>query len=110
MLTYSQLSQLRASTTTPELLYSSSEARDTIQIFVKICNTIAADVAVRVFHSPSGATYDETTAIVWDMILTPGDILELDHIFVTGTSERIAYRTDTANALNATVYGVTRYV
>lgn len=110
MLTYSQIAQLRASSTSPELLYGSSSLRETIQIFIKICNTVAADVAVRVFHSPSGATYDETTAIVWDMILTPGDILELDHIFVTSPAERIAYRTDTADALNATVYGVTRYV
>lgn len=104
---YTQLAQVRAATTANTDLYQSGPA-ETVQIFIKICNTTSAPALVRVFHDQNGTTYDETTALVWDMKILPGALLELDHIFFNNAAGHIAYRTSVANALTATVYGVVR--
>jgi len=104
MLTYTQLAQARFANTTPASIYQSSSGQQ-VQVFVKICNVSSAEVLLRFFHDTDGTTFDESTAIVWDMELPPGYTLELDHIFIDNPAGNLAYRTSVASALTVTVYG-----
>lgn len=104
---YTQLAQVRASTTANTGLYSSGTG-ETVQIFIKIANVVTSSALVRVFHDQNGSTYDQSTALVYDLKILPGQVLELNHIFVNNPSGNIAYRSSVANALTATVYGVVR--
>lgn len=106
-LTYTQLAQLRENTTTATDIYN-CQAGQTVQAFLKISNVSSSAAEVRVFHDNSGSTFDESTAIVWDMRLLPGEILEIDHIFINDENGYLGYRTSVANALNATLYGIVR--
>jgi hypothetical protein len=106
-LNYSLLAQYRVPNTIPVSIYQSGTG-ETVQLFIKIANVSSAAATVRIFHSNAGSTYDETTAIAWDVKIQPGDFLEVDHIFVDNPSGNIAYRSSVANALTATVYGVVR--
>jgi hypothetical protein len=104
---YTQLSQNRVANTSPLSIYQSGVS-ETVQIFVKICNVSSGSAFVRVFHDQNGSTYDQSTAIIYDLKLSAGELLELDHIFVNNPSGNVAYRSSVANALTATVYGVVR--
>lgn len=106
-LTYSQLAQARENSTNAVSVYSPSSG-ETVQAFIKIANTTAAAVAVRVFHDDNGTTYDESTAIVWDVEVDTGQILEIDKIFMDDATGNLAYRSASANALTATVYGIVK--
>lgn len=104
---YTQLSQSRVTNTSPLSIYQSSISQ-TVQLFIKIANVSSGPAFLRVFHDQNGSTYDQDTAIVYDLKLNPGELLELDHIFVNNPSGNIAYRSSVASALTATVYGVVR--
>ena len=105
MIKYEQLAQVRENSTNAVSIYSSDPGQ-VVQIFVKICNTSGAVATVRVFHDDNGTTYDETTALFWDMTLAAGATLEIDKIFMGDSTGNLAYRSSVANALTATVYGV----
>jgi hypothetical protein len=107
MLSYTQLAQIRPASTSAISIYQCN-AGEQVQAFVKICNVSTNQALVRVFHDLNGSTYDETTALVWDLAIAPGGLFELDHIFIANASGHLACRTDTANAINATVYGVVK--
>lgn len=107
MLNYTQLAQSRLPTTSPTSIYQCGVGEQ-VQLFIKFANLINAPVKIRVFHDHVGSTYDETTAILWDHQIFPGGTYEMDHVFVNNPSGNLAYRTDTANGINATVYGVVR--
>ena len=107
IISYSQLAQSRESSTNAVSIYSPS-AGEIVQIFLKIANTTAATVAVRVFHDEDGSTYDESTTIAWDVDIEPGQFLEIDKIFMETAAGNLAYRSATANALTATVYGIVK--
>lgn len=104
---YTQLAQYRVANTSPLSIYQSGTSQ-TVQLFIKICNVSSGSAFVRVFHDQNGTTYDESTALVYDLKILPGELLELDHIFANNPSGNIAYRSSVANALTATVYGVVR--
>ena len=105
MINYKQLAQARENSTNAVSIYSPS-AGEVVQIFAKICNTSGAVAAVRVFHDDDGTTYDETTALFWDVNLAAGGTLEVDKVFMDDSTGNLAYRSSVANALTATVYGV----
>lgn len=103
-----QIDQVRENSTSPVSLFSLSVDMRQAQIYLKIANTSNAGALARVFHDASGSTFDETTALVWDLKILPGEFLEVDHIFMSilNPSGTIGYRTSVANALTATVYGI----
>jgi len=106
-LAYSQLAQHRENSTSAVSIYSPPVDR-TVQGFLKLCNLTDDEVMVSVFHDVNGTTYDETTAIIYDMVLYGGQLLEVDHIFMNDSTGNLAYSTSVANAVNATLYGVIR--
>jgi len=105
-LEYKQLAQVRATDTNPTFLYSSGVG-ETVLIELVIVNTTVDDVAVRIFHDNDGTTYDESTAIRWDFIIEAGLFLPIK-IKMDNSAGNLAYRTATANALTATVYGIVK--
>jgi hypothetical protein len=106
MITEKQLGQLRPANTTAASIYSPSADVPWVAKTVIACNTSAAVAKARVFHDDDGSTYDETTAIVWDMEVNAGESAIID-IFMAGgnASGNVAVRTDTADALTFTLYG-----
>ena len=106
-LTYSQLAQHRENSTNAVSIYS-PPAQRTIQGFLKLANLTDDEVLVSVFHDANGTTYDETTAIIWELHLFSGQFLEVDHIFLDDSTGNLAYSSSVANAVNATLYGVIR--
>jgi len=104
---YTQLAQARENSTSAVSVYQSNVG-ETVQVFLKIANVSAGAADVSVYHDQNGTTYDQSTALVYALELTPGELLELDHIFVNNPSGHIAYQSSVANALTITVYGVVR--
>lgn len=104
---YSQLAQHRENSTSAVSIYSPPASR-TVQGFLKLCNLTDDAVYVSVFHDSNGTTYDQTTAIIYNMILYGGQLLEVDHIFLDDSTGNLAYSSSVANAINATLYGVVR--
>lgn len=106
-ISYTQLAQFRAANTSPLSIYSSGVS-ETAQVFCKFANVSGGAALLRVFHDHNGSTYDQSTAICYDLKLLPGEIFELDHVFLNNPSGNLAYRTSVASAITATVYGVVR--
>lgn len=106
-LSYSQLAQARENSTSAVSIYQCNDG-ETVQVFLKIANVSASPALLRIFHDDDGTTYDQSTALIYDLKIMPGELLEVDHIFVNDSSGNVAYRSSVANALTATVYGVVR--
>lgn len=104
---YTQVSQIRVANTSPVSIYQSGPA-ETVQVFCKFANVSAAPAFLRVFHDQNGSTYDQSTALVYDLKLLPGEFLELDHVFINNASGNLAYRSSVASAITATIYAVVR--
>jgi hypothetical protein len=104
---YTQLAQARENSTSAVSIYQSNVG-ETVQVFIKVANVSDASANVSVYHDQNGTTYDQSTALVYNLKLVPGELLEVDHIFVNNPSGHIAYQSSVANALTATVYGVVR--
>lgn len=105
-LEYKYVAQDRASSTANQTLYSLSVDVRQAQVFMKFANVSTSTALLRVFYDALGAGFSEDTAIFWDLKLRPGETLEVDHIFMTGTTTDIGYRTDTADAITATVFAI----
>lgn len=104
---YTQLTQYRVANTSPLSIYQSGPA-ETVQIFAKFANVSSTPAFLSIFHDQNGSTYDQSTALVYDLKIMPGELFELDHVFVNNASGNLAYRSSVASAITATVYGVVR--
>lgn len=102
-----QLGQLRPANTTAASLYSPAASTTTIVYTVAVCNTSGASAKYRIFHDDNGTTYDETTALFWDIAIAADttDVVEIK-ISMDDSTGNLAVRTDTASALTFTAYGV----
>lgn len=107
LLEYSQLAQHRENSTNAVSVYS-TDANQTVQVFIKIANTAIVNVKCSVYHDNYGSTYDETTILVSEVVLQPGSFIEIDHIFMSEETGNLAVKSSVANALTVTVYGIIR--
>jgi hypothetical protein len=100
-----QLGQSRPSTTTAASIYN-PPAGDNVVHTIIICNTSNSAAKYRIFVDDDGTTYNESTALFWDISLDPdtSDVLEVK-ICMNNASGNLAVRTDTSNALTFTVFG-----
>ena len=100
------LGQLRPANTTAASLYSPGANEE-----VTINNLVAANlgtssVKIRLFLDDNGTTYDETTAIGWDIEIPPGRIYKHPGVIsMNDATGNLAVRTDTANDVNFTATG-----
>lgn len=102
-----QLAQVRPANTTAVSAFS-PDLNDRITIVnIIICNTTVVPAKYRIFLDADGTTYDESTAIAYDVSL-PGNsttAFEVD-LYMNKSTGNLAVRTDTANALTFTVNGI----
>ena len=102
-----QLGQSRPSGTTAASIYSPAASTQTIVSHVIIANTSGAAATFRLFHDDDGTTYDETTALAWDVAIAADETVTFDTaIAMADSSGNLAVRTDTADALTFTAYGM----
>lgn len=101
-----QLGQLRPANTTAASIYASSSAQLAEVNTIVVCNTTASTAKYRIFYDVDGTTYSEATALFYDVTLAANstDLIEIV-LPITGSSANLAVRTDTANAINFTVFG-----
>jgi len=106
--TEKQLGQLRPANTTAASIYQTPASTTTIITNLTVTNTTAATAKFRVFHDDNGSTYDETTALAWDVQVAPGEAYIISKVgwLMNDASGNLAVRTDTASALTFTAYGV----
>lgn len=109
-ISYLQYDQIRENSTSATAIFVLNAAMRQAQLYLKIANVTNQSALVSVYHDNSGSTYDESTAIIWDLKITPGEFLEVDHLFVNNSSGRVAYQSSVANALTATVYAIVDYL
>ena len=103
--TLKQLGQLRPANTTAASLYSPSSVTTVVKSIV-ICNTSGADAAARVFHDDNGTTYDETTALAWDINILANTTVVLEvFVAMNDATGNLAVRTSVNSALTFTAYG-----
>jgi len=104
--TLKQLAQSRPSDTNAVSIYSPGADTESIIKSIVVCNTTGLAVTYRIFHDDDGTTYDESTALFFDVSLAANstDTLELN-LTMNDSSGNIAVRTGTANGLTFTVYG-----
>lgn len=101
-----QLGQLRPANTTAASLYSPGAGITAIVKSVWICNTTGAGVTFRIFVDDDGTTYDETTALFWDVTIEGNTTVELDTFMALDDSAgNLAVRTSSASALTFTAFG-----
>lgn len=103
---FKQLGQLRPANTTAASLYSPAASTETIIKSIVIANTTAGAALYRVFHDDDGTTYDETTALFWDVSLAADTSIVLEfNLMMDDSTGNLAVRTDTNDALTFTAYG-----
>lgn len=103
-----QLGQSRPGSTTAVSAYSPSSDIVSAQILtVVIANTTGSAAAYRLFHDEDGTTYDQTTALAYDVSLAANskEVINFDGLFMANSSGNFAVRTDTNDALTFTIYG-----
>lgn len=103
-----QLAQSRPGDTNNVSLYSPSTAVLLTEITsIWICNTTANTPRFRIFLDDNGTTYDQTTALWYDTLMTPNGVFIRDvEIYMNNSDGNLAVRTDTASEITFTVFGL----
>lgn len=103
--TSKQLGQLRPADTNAASIYSPAASTDAVGLSLKVCNTTGTDATCRVFHDDDGTTYDETTALFYDVNAPANQTLTLGIGSMDNDAGNIAVRSSTSSALTFTLYG-----
>lgn len=104
------LAQSRPANDTAVSVYS--PPNDTVRAeitLVVVCNTSGGVAAFRIFLDDDGTTYDESTALFWDISVAADTTVEIllhnKSWWMTNSAGNLAVRTDTASAFTFTVFG-----
>lgn len=106
------LAQVRPATTAAVTAFTASQLPTEITT-IKACNTSGAARTCRIFHDDDGSTYDESTALYWDIDIPANKTLEISaeaektgiYVAKDGT---IGVRSDAASGITFSMYGVPR--
>lgn len=106
----SQVGQARPANTTAAAAFTATLPTEVTCIVV--CNTSGADATCRLFHDDDGSTYDESTALFWDVAVAAGETLVISaqspsSTIQVGIGGTVGVRSSVASALTFTLYGVT---
>lgn len=103
-----QLAQKRENGTSAVSVYAPVASINARIDQIIVANTAATQIKVRIFLDANGSTFDESTAIAWDIPIDVGSVLVLPvSSHITGnTRGNFGYRTDTANGATITIDGV----
>lgn len=102
-----QLGQSRDNDTNAHSIYSPAAGVTAIITTIVLTNTSAYTANVDVYLDDDGSTYDESTAIIWN-IRIPAKATEIVMGFfpMNNSSGNLAYKERTANAITITAFGV----
>ena len=100
-----QLGQARENSTNAVSVYSPTSGTTVIKS-IFLANTSGADATFRLFVDDDGTTYDQSTAIAYDVDILADQMVEIDcFIAMNNTSGNFAYRSSVANAITITLFG-----
>jgi len=105
-LTELQLAQSRPGGTTAVQVYSPPASTTGVVVFMTIANTTGSPALARVFHDDDGTTYDESTALIWDLSIAANTTVYEKVYWPIDENGNLAVRTSAANALTFTFSGV----
>jgi hypothetical protein len=101
-----QLGQLRPANTNAASIYSPASGVTAIIKNITVCNTTANNVVFSIYHHETGTTYDQTTALYYQVTIQKNQTLTLTAFMAMKTAGgNLAVQTGTASALTFTVYG-----
>ena len=72
-----QLGQIRPANTTAVSLYSPGADTQTIIKSIIVCNTSGSSATFRIFVDDNGTTYDQATALFYDVALAANNTLQI---------------------------------
>ncbi len=102
-----QLGQLRPANTTAASLYSPGASTTAIIKTIVVCNQTASSAKFRIFLDDDGTTYDESTALFFDIVIGANSTDQIDTYYAMNNANgNLAVRTDTNSALTFTCFGV----
>ncbi len=105
--TRKQLGQLRPTDTSAASLFSPASGETVIVTDIVICNVSANDASYRIFNDDDGTTFDEGTALFFDVSIRANSTHTIDNaIIMNDSTGSIGVRTDSANDLTFTAYGL----
>ena len=100
------LGQSRPANTTAVSIYSPVSGQHTKITKIVICNTASTTQKFRIFLHNTGTTYDETTALFWDINVPTETTVEIEgDWWIDDSSGNLAVRTDSASAFTFTIFG-----
>ena len=100
------LGQARENSIDAVSVYSPASDVTAIIRTIMLANTSGNPATCRVFIDNDGSTYDETTALAWDIDVPLDTSLQIDGWFVMDNSlGNLAYSSSVANAITISVYG-----
>jgi hypothetical protein len=105
----SVLGQLRPANTTAASVYSPAASTEAQITAITVCNTSGAAATMRIFLDDNGTTYDQTTALYYDVPVAADDTVSIFFergIFMNDATGNLAVRTSVADALTFTVWGL----
>ncbi len=101
-----QLGQLRPANTTAATLYSPGASTTAIIKSIVVCNTSGSAATFRIFLDDNGTTYDQTTALFYDIAIAADTTIQIDTYYAMNDSTgNLAVRTSVNNALTFTCFG-----
>ncbi len=101
-----QLGQHRINSPTATELYSPGASTTAIIKSIVVCNQGAAAL-FRIFLDDNSTTYDQTTALFYDVAIAAATTVQIDTFWpMNDANGSLATRTSVANALTFTAFGV----
>lgn len=100
-----QLIQSRPNTVTATQVYSPGDGVQTVIKQVFVCKQSAGDGNFSIFHDNDGTTYNESTALFWQSVISANATLVYDVNIFCDSSANVAVRSETANAITFSFYG-----
>ena len=102
-----QLGQARENSTNAASIYSPAASTTAIIKSLVVCNQSGARATFRIFLDDNGSTYDQSTAMFYDIPLPANTTIQIDTYWcMNNQSGNLAYRSSVANAITITVMGV----
>jgi len=101
-----QLGQARENSTNAVKVYSPNINIDSVVTTIVLCEQAGATATFRIFIDDNGTTYDQSTALYYDVTLQANETLQIDTSWpMSDTRGNLAYRSSVANAITITVFG-----
>jgi hypothetical protein len=100
------LGQARPSNTSPVSIYQPGSGVTAIIRNITVTNTTTVQATYRIFHHDSGTTYDQSTALFYDVTIPKNSTTQITAFMaMNNPSGHLAVQSGTANSLTFSVYG-----